>query len=122
VYLKGLRFDKDTNRTGAREWYEKVLAKDPEHADALRALAVLDLETGLYPQALERLQKVVARRPADSLAWALMGLAHLRLDRPDEALEAAYRGARLIDAAALGFDVAGRARMRRGEYRKAVTD
>lgn len=122
LFLKAERLDKDTSRAAARDGYAKVLARDPQHAGALRALAVLDLESGLYDAARERLEKAVARRVDDSLAWGLLGLAYLGLNNLDQAVENAYRGARLLDASGFCWEVAGRAHMRKGAYAEAVED
>lgn len=120
LYVAGLRSDKDTNPSGARAWYEKAVAKDPSHAPSLVNLAILDIESGLYEAAVGRLESALKRRPDDSVAWAFLGVAQLRLERYPEAMDCGYRAARLISAASLGFDVAGRARWAMGEHKEAI--
>jgi tetratricopeptide (TPR) repeat protein len=109
AFVKAARFDKDTNRADARAWYEKTLAKDPNYFPALRALAVLDLESGRYDAAGQNLDKALARRVDDSMSWALLGLVRLHQAHVDEAREYGYKAVRLIDAAGLGYDIVGRA-------------
>ncbi len=80
-YLKAQKLDLATNRKRARESYEKVLADDPGFAPALRALAILDTEAGLYESAIARLTKAVERDPGDGLAWYFLGVNRLKTRR-----------------------------------------
>jgi tetratricopeptide (TPR) repeat protein len=119
-YLKGRKYDLATNRNKARECYEKALADDAQYSPALRALAVLDFEAGLYQNAVERLEKALDRDASDGLSWYFLGVSHLRLRNEKEALRCAYKAGRCFGAASLGYDLAGRAFMRLGDYSKAV--
>ena len=119
-YLKGRKYDLATNRNKARECYEKALADDAQYSPALRALAVLDFEAGLYQNAVERLEKALDRDAGDGLSWYFLGVSHLRLRNEKEALRCAYKAGRCFGAASLGYDLAGRAFMRLGDYSKAV--
>ncbi len=120
LYLKGRGQDLAMDRPGARRYYEKALVADSQYSPALRSLAVLDLEAGLYEKAVERLRKALEREPADGLAWYFLGVSQLKLGHADEALNSAYRAIRCPDSASLGHDLAGRAYMRMGEYANAV--
>jgi len=119
-YLKGRKFDLATNREKARVYYEKALAEDAGYAPALRNLAVLDIEAGLYEDAMQRLQKAVRRDSTDGLAWFFLGVSHLRLKNETESLKCAYKATRCLGTASLGYDLAGRAYMRLRDYSKAV--
>ena len=119
-YLKGRKYDLATKRNKARECYEKALADDAQYSPALRALAVLDFEAGLYQNAVERLEKALDRDAGDGLSWYFLGVSLLRLRNEKEALRCAYKTARCFGAASLGYDLAGRAFMRLGDYSKAV--
>jgi len=141
LYLKGRKLDRETNRRGAREYYEKALARDPGHVASLRALAVLDFEAGLYKQAIARLDKALARDGDDGLAWFYRGASHLRLaaatplsrrgrgaggegtfhENLREAERCGYRAARCWGTWRVGYDLAGRAAMRLGN-RQAAAD
>jgi len=118
--LKARKYDLATNRKKAREYYEKVLAQDAGSAAALRGLAVLDFEAGLYGNAVRRLNKALERDPDDGLAWYFLGVSHLRLQNEREALRCARQGALCLGTRALAYDLAGRAHMALGETSEAV--
>ena len=119
-YLKGRKADLATDRVNARECYEQALAADPGHVAALRAVALLELEAGLYRDALPRLEKALSRDPTDGLSWYFQGVCHLKLGSVRNALRSAQRAAHCREAAALGYDLAGRAYMRLKQYSKAT--
>ncbi|UCG48035.1 MAG: DUF5107 domain-containing protein [Phycisphaerales bacterium] len=119
-YLKGRKHDLATNRRRAREYYAKALAADAGHSQALAATAVLDFEAGLYEKAAEGLKKALLRDDTDGSSWYFLGASFLRLADESEALRCAYRAARCPGTGSLGYDLAGRAHMRLGEYPKAV--
>ncbi|MHC4398496.1 MAG: DUF5107 domain-containing protein, partial [Planctomycetota bacterium] len=118
-YLKGRKFDRDTNRQKARQYYEMALADDPGHVDSLRSLAVLDLEAGLYEAAIGRLKKALDRDPDDGLSWYFLGVCHLRRRNEREALRCGHQAAKYSETSSLGNDLAGRALMRLGEIAEA---
>jgi len=120
LYLKGRRFDRDTNRLAARRYYELALNRDPEYTAPLRALAILDLEAARYEQALNRLERVVLRDPDDGLAWYVLGVCQFKLGKWEDTLRTGYHTARFAGYDALGYDLAGRAAMRLGDYPRAV--
>lgn len=119
-YLKGQRPDRATDRKMARRYYEMALAEDARHLDSLRALAVLDLEAGKYKEAAARLDKALARDPADGLCWFFVGVCRLELDEYDDALDCAYSAVRCLGTDSLGYGLAGRVHIRRKEHSKAV--
>jgi len=120
MYLKSRKLDLATNRKSARQYYEKTLAKDAQYAPALRDLAVLDIEAGLYETAIDRLKKALIRDPADGLSWYFLGVSHLKQKNAPEALNCASQAVRCLGTASLGYDLAGRAYMRLRDYAKAV--
>lgn len=119
-YLKARKYDLATDRRKAREYYEKVLKEDAQYSPALRSMAVLDIEAGLYSRAVRRLKKALDRDAADGLSWIFLGMSHLRLAENKEAVRCAYEAVKYIGTASLGHDLAGRAYMRSGGYLKAV--
>jgi tetratricopeptide (TPR) repeat protein len=121
LYLKGRKFDRETDRLRARAHYEKALARDAGHAASLRALAVLDYEAALYDRALARLVKALARDGDDGLAWFVLGECHLRLGAPAEASRCGFRAARCSGAVSIGYDLVGRARSRLGDKAGAIS-
>ena len=119
-YSKGLKYDLATNRKKAREYYENALAEDAQYSLALRGLAVLDIEAGLYEDAIELLEKALTRDDSDGLSWFFLGVSHLRLRNTKEAINCAYKASVCSDTTSIGFDLAGRAYMRLGNYSKAI--
>lgn len=120
LYLKGRKFDRDTDRLKARQYYQKALDKDPGHVAALRAMAVLDVESALYQDAIGRLEKALQRDPDDGLSWYFLGVSRLRLGQFKEALDCGQHAARCFGTTSLGNDLAGRAAMRMKDYDQAV--
>ena len=121
MYLRGMRFDRATNRPKAREYYAMALTADPLHRAATRALAVLDLEAGLYARAAQRLTESLAIKPNDdALAWYFLGVCQLRQGDYQAALRCGYRASRCAGANGLGLDLAGRAAMRLGKTDQAL--
>jgi tetratricopeptide (TPR) repeat protein len=118
-YRKGLKYDLATDRKKAREYYEKALADDAQYSLALRGLAVLDIEAGLYKEAIERLEKALVRDSSDGLSWFFLGVSHLRLKNEKETLWCAHKATGCSGTASQGYDLAGRAYMRLGDYPKA---
>jgi tetratricopeptide (TPR) repeat protein len=121
-YLRGRKYDLATDRRKAREYYEMALAEDPQYSPALRGLAILDVEAGLYEKATGRLKVAVSNDDADGLSWYFLGVCHLKTRNEEEALTCASKAARCSGTASLGHDLTGRAYMRLGEYAKAVTE
>ena len=121
-YLKGRRYDRSTNRNQARQYYELALASDPGYVPALRAVAVLDLEAGLYDAAKNRLTQALNRDSDDGLAWYFLGICHLRQGSLQEALSCGYRSARYAETRSAGRDLAGRALMCEGDYTAALSE
>jgi tetratricopeptide (TPR) repeat protein len=119
-YLKGRKYDLSTNRRKAREYYQKALAEDADYSPALRALAVLDVEAGLYEKAAERLETALRRDDADGLSWYFLGVSRLKLKNPKDVLRCAYKAVRCLGTASLGYDLAGRAYVLSADHVKAV--
>ena len=121
VYLKGRKADRATDRLQAREYYEMAVKADPRHVPSLRALAVLDVEAGLYESAAGRLQEALERDSDDGLSWFYLGVCRFRTGDFSAACDCGYRAARCFGTVSLGYDLAGRAHMRLSQRRKAVT-
>jgi len=119
-YLRGRKYDLAMDRKKARQYYEEALAEDAQYSPALRSLAVLDIEAGLYENAAQRLEKVLDRDVSDGLSWFFLGVSHLRLRNEKETLHCAYQAVRCSGTGSLGYDLAGRAYMRLKDYSKAV--
>ena len=120
LYYKGRKFDRDTNRLRAREYYGKALAKDPGHVASLRAMAVMDVESALYQDAIKRLERVVDRDPDDGMSWYFLGVAHLGLKNYKESVRCGYQASRCTGTAGIGRDLARRAATRMNDFSAAV--
>jgi len=120
LYAKGEKLDRDTNRTEARAHYEKALQADPKHVAALRGLAVLDLEAGLYRRAAERLEKAVEHDPDDGWSWYFLGVCRLRLGDNQAARRCGVMAVPRPETAALGPGLMARVDMRKGMSRLAI--
>lgn len=120
LYLKGRRFDRDTNRLAARRYYELALERDPGYTAPLWALAILDIEGAEYERAAERLRLALRRDPDHGMTWYFLGVCQFKLGRFEEAMRTGYWAARFPGCDALGYDLAGRAAMRLGDYSRAV--
>ncbi len=120
AWLEGVTAEERIQRTNARAAYERALTFDPGFVPALRSLAVLDLEAGLYDDAAEGLEQALKRNPEDGMSWYYLGVARLKQDRLDEAESCGYRVIDQLDERSLGYDLVGRALMRQGKYADAV--
>ena len=119
LYYAGRKADLALDRRTACEKYEAALEIDPGHVGALRELAVLDVEAGLYGDAKPLLEKAIARDANDGLSWYFLGVCHLRMDELEEALRCGQRASDCPETAALGQDLAGRADVRLKRYSEA---
>lgn len=120
AWLQGVTAEEQIRRGGSRAAYEKALTFDPDFVPALRALAELDLESGLYDNAAARLEQALARDAKDSMSWYYLGAARLEQNRLDDAIACGYRVVAQLDEKPLGFDIVGRALMRQGLYAQAA--
>lgn len=111
AYLKARKFDLASDRAKAREYYTKALTLDAQHAQALRDLAVLDLEAARCEQATDGLRKALSSNPDDGVAAYFFGVCQLQNGAATDALDTAHRATRVAATAAMGHDLAGRAYM-----------
>lgn len=125
MYLEGVKHEERIESGPARAAYEKMLTMDPSHTDALVALARLDYQRGKYGAAVDYAKRATERDPGKGMAWYYLGLALMELpaeQRPTQAIDAAYRVIASLDYPSLGRDLAGRIRMREGQYALAVEE
>ena len=120
-FLKGLQLDRATDRKEAQRYYQAALSDDPGYLPALRGLAVLDIEAGLYNRAARRLTKALERKPDDDgLSWYFLGVSYLQMGRSNKALDCAARATSCFGTEGIGHDLAGRAYMRLSKAEKAL--
>ena len=120
TYLKGRKADRATDRPAARKFYEMALKADSRHVLSLRALAVLDVEAGLFETAAARLEEALQRDSEDGLSWFYLGVCRFRTGDFSAACDCGYRAAHCSGTVSLGYGLAGRAYMRLGQRRNAI--
>ena len=105
----------------AERFYERILAREPDHADALNLMGLVAHQTGRKHLAAELIRKAVARKPTSAMYHQNLGLALSSQGRLDEAV-AAFRRALLIQPAyAIACDNLGCALTSHGHFNEAVT-
>jgi serine/threonine protein kinase/Tfp pilus assembly protein PilF len=68
----------------AAEYFRQMLEQDPKCPQCLHMLGLVQLQQGLYPQAVETLEKLHAIKPLH--AAAALGYAYAKADRRDDAM------------------------------------
>jgi tetratricopeptide (TPR) repeat protein len=81
-----LQYHQNGHFDQATQLYQKVLAKDPQHADALHLLGVVALQQGDLGRAVERIGKAIAVRPGVPLFHCNLAEAYRLLGQPDRAV------------------------------------
>ena len=76
----------------AETCYQKILARAPDHADALHLLGLVAYQQGQYDRALDCITKAIQRDATKPLYFYNRGLVHQKLNQLDEA-ERSYRQA-----------------------------
>jgi TolB-like protein len=66
---------------------DRALAIEPRHVLALKAKAALRRTQGKFEEAMATAQAVIAENPGEPWAYKEIGLSHLYLGRPEQALE-----------------------------------
>jgi tetratricopeptide (TPR) repeat protein len=66
---------------------EQAIREDPQNPETRVALAEFYLDQGLYPEALDQSTQVLSLFPEDEGALLISGIAHIRLDQPEAAIE-----------------------------------
>ena len=85
----------------ARRAYADVLARQPDHADALHMAGLLHHQSGEHPEALQLLEAASARAPSNAAILANRAGVHLALGQY-AAAEADARAALEVDPASFG--------------------
>jgi tetratricopeptide (TPR) repeat protein len=98
----------------------KLLAAQPEHADALFLLGAIAAEHGNFGKALELIDRALAIGPERADYHAQRGRCLLPLQRPRDAFEAAQRALALAPSDALTLDTIGVVMTRTGAHAEAL--
>ena len=108
------------NRADARADLQAAISLDPGLAEAYLELAVLDLAQGQGAAALQRLEKAAGLLPASPLVYLYQAQAHLLMEQPGLAIEAARRANRLDFTLLPVYRVLGEAYRATGETEGAL--
>ncbi len=84
----GILYDQEGNFDKARAEYEKLLAKNPNDADALNNLGYGYYCRGQWALAEEQLRKAVAANPEHKHAWINFGMTLAQQQQYDQSLDA----------------------------------
>ena len=84
LWLKGIDAEKKRTRFIAKTYYERALKKDSGFSRALCSLALLDYHSGLYEDAIMKLEKAIKRDPHFEDANYYLGLAYLAIDNLED--------------------------------------
>lgn len=96
---------RDGRLADAEALYLRVLATEPENAEALRGLGALEFQTGRYDNAERRARRLLLLRPRDPAIHFGLGLVLHRRGRPEEAAQA-YQSALAINPSHVGALIA----------------
>jgi predicted Zn-dependent protease len=78
--------------TSRAEMFRKLLEKDPDNPMVLFSLGTELFKEGRYPEAREHLARAVENKPDYSVAYRMLGRAHLELGENAEARRVLTRG------------------------------
>jgi len=127
AFARALEHHRAGRLADAEHGYRSILARQPEHADALHLLGVIALQTGNLEPALSLIQRAVALRPDAAVCRSNLGQVLERLGRDDEAARCYEAAIALDDRFAeaynnLGYLHARKDRLAEAEplYRKAI--
>ncbi|MDR3517669.1 MAG: tetratricopeptide repeat protein [Azospirillaceae bacterium] len=86
LYRGAWRAHRDGDRVTARQGYVAVLARDPDHADALDMLGMLCFQEGDCDRALDLLDRARSRKPRDPAILRHQGVVLMALGRFGDAV------------------------------------
>jgi tetratricopeptide (TPR) repeat protein len=107
--------DQAGRRARAEALYQKVLQKDPHHADALHLLGVIAHERGRHQRAIQLIQRALAIVPDFPAAHANLGSALKALGKRSEAADAYHRAIALKPDYAVAYSNLAAVQIERGE-------
>ena len=111
---------RDRSPVHAERLIGEVLARHPQHAEAMRLLAILQLHTQRAPQAVATLQQAIALHADDALLHADLGNAHNARGEREAAIIAWQRAVELDPQQAVPWFNLGRVFQSQGDSLAAV--
>ncbi len=104
----------------ARHAYDAVLAREPNHAEALHLSGVIGFQTGQVEQGLERVRRAIAANPGAAAPYANLGQALNGIGRHAEAAEALMQAVALQPGVARAHAQLGMALLELGRSQAAL--
>ncbi len=104
----------------AEKLVDKALEIFPQYADALTLRALLRMDAGRQPEAIDDLQHAIHCDPSYGLAYIVMGAALNQTSRFDDAVRALQRGISLNPASWQAYFEMGKAFVGKGDFPTAV--
>lgn len=117
---QGLALHQQGRLAEARACYDAVLAREPNHADALHFAGLIGLQTGQVERGLQLVRRAIVANPAAAGPYANLGQALLGLGRYAEAAEALERAVALQPGAAKAHAQRGIALSELGQTQAAL--
>jgi Flp pilus assembly protein TadD len=106
----------------AETLYRRILAAEPNHADALHLLGVIAYQTKQYQSAVELIGRATALNPNYAEAYSNLGLALQETGRLDEAIAAFGKSIALKPGFAKAYSNLGNAFRDKGQLDQAVAE
>lgn len=119
---QGFAFHQAGRLDAAEPLYQRILAADPQHADALMLLGTLYVQRGRWEAAVPPLQGSLQRNPRQPNVWLNLGTALEGLGRFDESLAACDQALALDPAFAPAHLNRGNALRGLGRLEAALAD
>ena len=117
----GARALRDRDPARAESLLVQACRQAPAHPEPLRYLAILQLHTRRAPQAVDTLQRALARTPGDALLHSDLGSARAACGHADAALDSWRRACELDPAQPTPWFNLGRNLQQRGDTDAAIT-
>jgi len=115
--------DQSTDRAAARSDAEpmlrEILARDPDHPEALGLLGDVLYAAGAYPEAADLLQRALAENPRSRERWHRAADAYLQADAPAQAMAVAEEGTLLFPGQPDLLELLGDAHAEQGDVAQA---
>jgi protein O-GlcNAc transferase len=104
----------------AEELYRRILAAEPEHADALHLLGLVEHQTGRHPAAVARIRQAIALKPTAAAYYSDLGQVYRALGDLPEAVACYQRALQQDPHDVTAWNNLGMAHMAQDQAAEAV--
>lgn len=119
LWRDGIRAQSNGNIAAARAKFEEAIKKQVDFIAAVKSLATMELDSGLYEQAAKRLEAALKVTPEDGFLHYWRAEAALGMDDDGRALDEAWKAARLAETTAIGLNLAAQVYIRQQQWAQA---